>query len=129
MVLAAFLEYFPNTFAALPVGAISTERFPRTGNDFTKVETRVVFPVPAYPFNIKIERFPIVATKSAISVNNSSCSLVGVKGKCNLSLSCNFWLFIYMKFTSTSMLIPYFSKITSCTNSDKLIISCPLALL
>ena len=81
MVLADFLEYFPKTLAALPVGAIRTERFPKTGRDFTKVETRVVFPVPAYPFSIKIERFPIVPTKSAILVNNSSCSLVGVKGK------------------------------------------------
>ena len=45
--LAVFPEYFDSTFAALPVGAISTERLPKTGKDFTRVEIRVVFPVPA----------------------------------------------------------------------------------
>ena len=44
---ADLLEYFANTFAALPVGAISTERFPKIGKDFTREATMVVFPVPA----------------------------------------------------------------------------------
>jgi len=81
MVDADFLEYFANTFAALPVGAISTERFPSIGNDFTKVETKVVFPVPAYPLSIKILLLPIVVTKSAISVIKWSCCFVGLCGK------------------------------------------------
>ena len=66
MVLANFLEYFDNTLAALPVGAIRTDRFPIAGNDFTNVETKVVFPVPAYPFSINILLFPIVVTNSDI---------------------------------------------------------------
>ncbi|CAI8252275.1 MAG: Uncharacterised protein [Cryomorphaceae bacterium] len=94
IVLADFLEYFPKTFAALPVGAMSTERFPSTGNDFTKVATKVVFPVPAYPFSIYMLLLPIVLTNSAMSVIRVSCSDVGVKGKWILNFSCNLLLFI-----------------------------------
>ena len=81
MVDADFLEYLASTFAALPVGAINTERFPKMDNDFTNVETKVVFPVPAYPFNIKTPLLPMVATKSEISEIILSCSLVGLCGK------------------------------------------------
>ena len=38
---------FVKIFFTLPVGAIRTERFPKIGKDFTKDETKVVFPVPA----------------------------------------------------------------------------------
>ena len=40
-------KYLDNIFAALPVGAKSTDRFPKIGKDFTSAETMVVFPVPA----------------------------------------------------------------------------------
>ena len=94
MVLAFFFEYFDRTFAALPVGAISTERFPKTGKEFTRVEIRVVFPVPAYPLSIKMLLFPIVATKSDMSVIIWFCLVVGSKGKYSLNFSCSFLLFI-----------------------------------
>ena len=54
MVLAAFFEYFPKTFAALPVGEsrrVFTPYFlaPRFNN-----EVKLDFPVPAKPDRINI---------------------------------------------------------------------------
>ena len=63
---------------------------------FTDVEAkddiRLVFPVPAYPFNKKILLFPNVHTKSEISLINSSCWGVGVNSKFFLIFSFNIWI-------------------------------------
>ena len=67
MVNACFFEYPDKTLAALPVGASNELLFDTTDKLFTSVETKVVFPVPAYPFNKKILLFPNVLTKSEIS--------------------------------------------------------------
>ena len=60
-------EYLERTLAALPVGAINTERLPMLGNDFTSDEIKVVFPVPAYPFKTKTLLLPRVVINSTNS--------------------------------------------------------------
>ena len=58
------IEYNESTFAALPVGASKTDRFPTIDNDLIIDEINVVLPVPAYPFKIKMLLFPKVVIKS-----------------------------------------------------------------
>ena len=77
MVEADFFECFDKTFAALPVGAIRMDCFPRIGKLLTNDEIKVVLPVPAYPLSMKILLLPSVVTYSAKSVISFSCSLVG----------------------------------------------------
>ena len=45
--------------------------------DFTKVETRVVFPVPAYPFNKNKLSLSILKVKSLNNCNSLRCFDVG----------------------------------------------------
>ena len=77
MVNAACPAFSANTFAALPVGAISTIFCFISLRAFTMAPARVVFPVPAEPQRI-------IATRSFLSCINSrnrrmamSCSVVG----------------------------------------------------
>ena len=70
------MEYFERTFAALPVGANKTDRLFTEDKLLTNAAIKVVFPVPAYPFNKKILPVLIDVVKSEINSTIFFCSLV-----------------------------------------------------
>ena len=91
MVNACFFEYPDKTLAALPVGASNELLFATTDKLFTSVETKVVFPVPAYPFSKKTVLGLTEKIKSEIAGNHSFWDTVGLKLKFASSREQNFF--------------------------------------
>ena len=74
------------TLAALPVGAIKTELIFTFQRLLTKVATKVVFPVPANPFNRNTSSFFPSKTKLASLLRASPCFKVGVWGNFSVKI-------------------------------------------
>ena len=78
MVNAFFPEYTEKTLAARPVGAKRAVFFQYPVKVLTKALTKVVFPVPAYPFNRNSCPGSFLYKKSVIFSMAMCCPSVGI---------------------------------------------------